>query len=351
MNFNGEMLTLARQRAGATQKELSAKTGVPASTISRMEAGLMRLPQRDTIEKLASAVGVPVAFFDRPDEVRHLGLHRLYRLQRKVNARELDRLEAELNIRRLHFFEVLGQVEVESSLALPDLGALTDRSPTEAARFMRATWSLRTGPIGNLTALLEAAGVLVLEIDNVTSAFEGLAVHAYGGRPIIFVKAGQSGDRRRFTLAHELAHLLLHPAVSDDHDRQANEFAAEFLFPETEARQHLGNFNVMRAIDIKRLYRVSLQFLAQRAANLNLMSSEELTRFYKMMSARGWRANEPGEVVLERPMLGTKLINVMVNDLQYTIDELAELFRETPELVRTYYNFSAPAPKRLKLVP
>jgi hypothetical protein len=56
-------------------------------------------------------------------------------------------------------------------------------------------------------------------------------------------------------------------------------------------------------------------------------------------------------VELEQPMLGAKLINVMVNDLQYTVDELAELFRETPELVRAYYNFNPPTLKRLKLIP
>jgi hypothetical protein len=50
------------------------------------------------------------------------------------------------------------------------------------------------------------------------------------------------GDRYRFTLAHELAHLVLHnhPAGDEEMETEADEFAAEFLMPAKEVRPYVA---------------------------------------------------------------------------------------------------------------
>jgi transcriptional regulator with XRE-family HTH domain len=54
----GKNLRAARERLGLTQEEVAARSGVQAGEISRIERG-KRDPQVSTLEKIASAVGVP----------------------------------------------------------------------------------------------------------------------------------------------------------------------------------------------------------------------------------------------------------------------------------------------------
>lgn len=53
-------------------------------------------------------------------------------------------------------------------------------------------------------------------------------------RPLIVLRELDSWERTRWTLAHELGHLILHTNVAeltDDHEDQASRFASEFLAP------------------------------------------------------------------------------------------------------------------------
>ena len=58
------MLNMARRRAGLSQRELSRRAGVPQSTISRIESGLVS-PSIQTLEKLVRACGMELEVVDR----------------------------------------------------------------------------------------------------------------------------------------------------------------------------------------------------------------------------------------------------------------------------------------------
>ena len=54
----GKNLLAARKKLGLTQEEVSARCGVQAGEVSRIERG-KRDPQVSTLEKLATAVELP----------------------------------------------------------------------------------------------------------------------------------------------------------------------------------------------------------------------------------------------------------------------------------------------------
>ena len=58
------MLSMARRRAGFTQRELSRRTGVPQPSISRIERGLVS-PSVDTLDKLVRACGMELEAIER----------------------------------------------------------------------------------------------------------------------------------------------------------------------------------------------------------------------------------------------------------------------------------------------
>jgi transcriptional regulator with XRE-family HTH domain len=61
------LLNMARRRAGLSQRELARKTGVPQSSISRIEGGLIS-PTVATLERLIQACGMVLEVADRPGE-------------------------------------------------------------------------------------------------------------------------------------------------------------------------------------------------------------------------------------------------------------------------------------------
>ena len=129
---------------------------------------------------------------------------------------------------------------------------------------VREAWKLGINPIGDLTDTLEALGLLVIVVDEDNPGFSGLKATALSsdGRsyPIIAVSSQWPGDRQRFTLAHELGHLLLsgHLAVGINEEKACDRFASAFLAPKVAVLQSLGE---SRRSDFLIRMRISSQIL------------------------------------------------------------------------------------------
>jgi hypothetical protein len=93
-------------------------------------------------------------------------------------------------------------------------------------------------------------------------------------------------DRRRFSLAHELGHLVLDTAgiPSADEERLAHRFASAFLVPAAAARRELGvrrsGLALAELEHLKRKYGVSMQAWTRRARDLGIVTEE---------TYRGWQ--------------------------------------------------------------
>lgn len=336
--FNAEMLTLARARERITQSQLGERIGVKQAVISKIEGGV-RPPTDDEREKLAKSLNVPISFFDRPKHDRFYGVVALFRLQRKrVSKVGLDFLNAEFVTRAMHLRELLENVDVTPGLPLPRFADGFD--PVTAAEQLRQMWLVRPGPIQNLTALVEAAGVCVIELDATIDEFEGAAFRAPGLPAIIFVRKGQSADRRRFTLAHELAHLILHESPDDlaRAEKEANVFAQELLFPEPFARKWIGVRPRLPALRSNRLaWKVSIQAQVMIAERLELVSPATKSRLFQQIGALGWRTKEPDALPPEVPELFSTVLRTVTDDLAYSPKELATLLDESPQYIETRY--------------
>jgi hypothetical protein len=122
---------------------------------------------------------------------------------------------------------------------------------------------------------------------------------------VIVVTATTAGDRRRFSVAHELGHLVLHQVPQGSPhavEQQADLFAAAFLLPEAAMRQVLvPPITLTTLADLKEPWGVSLQALIRRARTLERMTPSHYRALSAQLGARGWRTQEPLEVPVERP--------------------------------------------------
>ncbi len=121
----------------------------------------------------------------------------------------------------------------------------TDRIASEdeidaKADQLRVSWQLGIDPIPSMCALLEDKGIKVVE-DDLPQRINGLACRILrGGKPVadaVVVSTQTNVERKRFNLAHELAHRIIHGTQNPEIrlEPAMNRFAGAFLVP----REHL----------------------------------------------------------------------------------------------------------------
>ncbi|WP_345606361.1 ImmA/IrrE family metallo-endopeptidase [Pseudonocardia adelaidensis] len=198
--------------------------------------------------------------------------------------------------------------------------------PEDAARLARMQWRIPVGPVNDLIGWIEPAGCVVIEEDFDTARVDGLSQWV-GDHPVVLLNRSSPTDRKRLTLAHELAHLCLHSVeVTEDMEAEANRFAAEFLMPAEMIRPQLRNLTLGRLYDLKREWGVSMQALIERAYSLKVMTPTQRTSLYKRFSSMGWRTREPisDELPQEHPRLARHIGGVLV-EKGLTADEIARI--------------------------
>lgn len=304
----GEAIATARRARGLTQGSLADQLGITQAALSRYENDL-RTPTDDVLDEIAATLGVVPELLSRADRMEGalaVGAH----MRRRATAKPTvwRRLEAQLNLHRLHAQRLFDELDLRTELTIPWLDPF-EYEPTAAARLLRMQWRMPSGPVRDLAGWMEAAGCLIIDTDFETRRVDGLSQWT-GPHPIVMLNVAAPTDRRRLTLAHELGHLCLHSqGVPDDVEADATTFAAEFLMPAETIRPHLRNLTVGRLRDLKRLWGVSMQALIERAHDLGTITRRERTNFYKRFSSLGWRTREPlsDELARERPRLAEEI--------------------------------------------
>lgn len=292
----GANLRRLRSAHGLTQAEVATASGITRLAYRNLEAGLS-LPRADTLQALARALEAGIQDLVTPAaELRHVR----FRSFQRLNTREQILFEVG---RRLRDFNELE--EILGDRIVPRLASLgSDLSPEDAAAAARKRFGLGSDePVRDLCGLLEANGVKVLPLRVASDAFFGLSVAVADGGPAIAVNIWEriSVERRIFTAAHELAHLVLHLEDYDviqkeeekRQEREANLFAAHFLMPQEvftrEWEETRGMALVDRVLKVKRMFRVSYRTVLYRLSETGAFGPEIWRRFQAEVKRRTGR--------------------------------------------------------------
>lgn len=331
---------LARESRGMTQTVLSKATGIPQFKISRIEQDTLK-PDAAELSSIATALKYPERFFYQDVEIYPPNLH--YRKRVAIPAYVKHMAEATMNIYRQNLQVALKSVELpESNVPFLDR---QKTSPIEVATYLRQYWKIPKGRIENLTKILEDKGIVIIPCNFFTDKIDGRSMVTDSGTFIIFINTNLSGDRQRFTLAHELAHLILHlysvPTQEVDTEQEANLFADEFLMPGDEIKEHLKGKKLTIPIlaDLKRYWKVSMQAILYWSIVLGHTKENQAKYLWSQFSSMGIRLKEPIVISPEQPTLLKELIDMMIEKLHYTKEDLANLFCLMPdELEQKYFS-------------
>ena len=316
MAANADMLRLARQRRGFHQTEAAKLLGIDQSLLSRLENGLVEA-RDDIIQKASRAYDFPVGFFEQQEPVygAPVSVHPMWRKKADVTGREMDAVVAELNIRVMHLRRFLEGAAIANTSDLPRMDIDEFRDPEHVAALVRAHWRVPAGPLKNLTGLVEKAGALVVHSDLGGASVSGVTFSVPGMPPLIVLNTDQPADRMRWSLAHELGHMVMHRFPTANMEQEANAFAVALLMPTKDIHPYFIGRRIDLALmaSLKPEWRVSMAALLMRAHKLKFLSDNQHTYLWKQISARGYRLREPPELDFEHEkpeLLGRVLIFV-----------------------------------------
>jgi Zn-dependent peptidase ImmA (M78 family)/transcriptional regulator with XRE-family HTH domain len=294
-------LSLARRLKGWTQAALAKSLDVTAGAVSQFETGTSQ-PSPETVERIAMLLKVNPAFLWR-EEIAD-DREPFFRSLTKVKAVDRERARA--------YAVVMTDVvaAIDRVLELPEV-VIRPQAPVgpdttadqieEAAIRARAVWRVPPGPIADVIRMAESRGVVVAAVGDFDIGIDAFTLND-PIRPVT-VLCTQKGvaARRRFDLAHELGHIVLHAQRDDKRrwqERQAHRFASALLMPADEIRGYLPTRgDDLRALEqIAKDWGVSMQAALVRARDLGTIDEMEFTRGMKRMSAAGWRRREPVEI-------------------------------------------------------
>lgn len=316
-----------------TAKSVLEEMGWKGARLTRMERADTSAVSDVELDELARVLGFPADFFTTAPESVVEPEDLSFRAPKSTLESEKNRMAQMMALSG----DFLLQMDRQHRLPPLRLSPAPRLTPVEAAAEARRQLGLKIDePIANLTHLLEKHGVPII-LRGERFGGQGLEDNGHGRlekhlgcstwigehkeRPLIALRELDSWERTRWTIAHELGHIMLHvgvDVVSDEHEQEASRFASEFLAPFGPASAALrGVPSLVNLMPVKEEWGISLGALVRHFYESGGMDDERYVMLRKQLYTRintdtgfTWGRTEPGwdDRVPERPRLMSKWV-------------------------------------------
>jgi len=129
------------------------------------------------------------------------------------------------------------ELDIKKVSANKEAAWLNVRSTNVRTDFLILKYNGESPPI-NVESIIEFLGITLKKVKD--PGWSGALTSCHNGEATIWIDDDECETRQRFTMAHELGHLLLHPVGMEFRDttykggkleQEANQFAADLLMP------------------------------------------------------------------------------------------------------------------------
>jgi len=303
----GNRLKMAREVLGLSLRELQAaiQGQVSAQAIGKYERSEM-MPGSTVLLALAKALKVSPEYLLSEREIELTGVdfrkgpHASVKEERAAESSVLAQVERYLQLEEL----IPGVDQPWSAPADKAFSMTCIEEAEQAADALRRRWKLGIDPIPSMAELLEDKGIKVIALDlpeNVSGSKAFVRRPGHKDVPVIVVNRNHNGERQRFTLAHELAHLVLDfSGLSDaEQEKAADRFAGAFLMPGDMVTRLLGEHRTSISIgelaELKQVFKVSIASLVVRCAQLGILAKAAYGRLWSQIKDLGWNSQSSTE--------------------------------------------------------
>lgn len=339
--MKNKQLVFTREFRGLSQTELSNKIqGLSQSNLSKFEKGLGVLSE-EIQKKIINFLGFPEEFYNR--KINTTIENANYRKRATISKSKILKFENKCKIIGYLIDELSESIEWPDFILAP-LNVEEGYSPEYIANYTRRLLKIDADePVKDIYSLLESAGIILYEISD-DEKFDGVSFVSDKGFAIIIVNKNFSNDRKRFTIAHELGHILMHnennfPISSfRNKEKEANQFASEFLMPENYIKNSLRNLKLYEVGDLKNYWLTSMSSIIRRAKDLNCIDESRYKYFLIEMSRSGYTKKEPIEVFIDKPTCLKNAINIFKQDLAYSLEDFSNFTALPKDITDELFN-------------
>lgn len=299
-----------RLAKGLSLEALSALMGgiVTKQALSKYELDLST-PSAPVMNQLAKALGVKSVelWAEQTTTIQFHG----YRKQKSLPEKWQEIFEAALSRQLEERFKLQEYCYGNIPFDVP-VRALTVRTEDEAekaADALREKWKLGVDPISDLTAVLEDHLVHVIEF-AAPEKFDGISAtveeqHGKVRAAAVVWRSGCPGERQRFSLSHELGHVVIKPSGGVDEEKAAHRFAGAFLAPRASLEREVGRARTKIRLEelliLKRRFGISIQALLRRLLDLHVINQSQYRWWCMFIAKMKWRKSEPEPLPAEKP--------------------------------------------------
>ncbi|MDO5069416.1 MAG: XRE family transcriptional regulator [Neisseria zoodegmatis] len=318
--FNPNAFKLIRSLYGYTLDEIAKRIHTTRQYVHAIENGI-KLPSNEHIAIFSMIFGVSRDYFFKENN---------FSIQEsEVHFRKLRTTKQALKLQTIARLELVNSVlkVLENELDLPTINFPSlsyqefSLSQIETiAEKCRDIWGVGQEPISNMTRLAENNGALVLDLDNTSSNIDALSI--FQDRPIILRNiAKESICRRRFDIAHEIGHFILHrgrPTGDKQTENEANAFASALLLPKSVMikefpRPSRNRINWPEISAFKLKWKASKAACFYRAHKIGLLTDAQYKTAVIQLRCKGESIVEKEDYLIEeeKPELILNALNIV----------------------------------------
>ncbi len=285
-----ERLRNSRIQKGYSLQEVAVKIGVSKQMINKYEKG-DSLPTSEKLIAFSKLFEQKIDYFFRKSDVEIGEIN--FRKRSKFGIRKENALKEEVRIQIENYLFIERILNLNSTFSNP-LSEYKIESKSDiiaATDLLRSVWNIGHDTIHNIIQLLEDKEIKVIEVNEETNHFDGLATIVDDKYYVIVVNKSMPIERKRFTILHELGHLLLRLNHLSEKEQESycHTFASEMLFAQRNLIVEFGEkrnkiaFNELKNRQQK--YGISISAIMYKLAEAKIISQEMLSVFFKRLNS------------------------------------------------------------------
>lgn len=285
MSEIGNNLKRARYIKNMSLRDVGYSLNISAMTVSKYEKGII-IPDSKRLIEFAKLYQVKVRDLLQSKELPKMSFNS-FRKKKRLTGKRLDVLKNMILNKVRDYLEVLNLNQYNPKKLIKfKCNNLEDAE--EIARKYREIINISViQPISDLISILENLGIMIIQIKDVNNYikdFDGFSEVVNNIPFIVLLDNIKDGARQRFTIAHELGHLVMDIADGLDAEKMCHRFASAFLMPRESVINEFGSFRkgitLFELKAFKEEYKVSYTAIIYRLKDLNVISEY----LYKMLS-------------------------------------------------------------------
>ena len=304
MNEIGRNLKRIRLLKNLSLEKAGNLLNMSAPAIAKYEKGQI-VPNSEKLIEFANAYSVKVLDLLKTHSAPEMKFN-AFRKRQRLQGQNLELLKEIIQNKVSDYLEVieLNKLEINSSKIKKYVCNNSDEAELAALEF-RKDYKLSINQLDGLSEI----------VNNV---------------PIIVLLKGIDGERQRFTIAHELGHLVLN--IKDDNldeEKLCNKFASALLIPKEAIINEFGisrnniSFYELRAF--KQEYKVSMAAIVYRLKELGIIKEHLFKKINISFSANGLKKHEPYPIDPEESYQLNRIVHKLEVDKIISLNRACEL--------------------------